>query len=48
MDAPLALAFAAQAFVGFRLRHRNMGTINSTAAESEPSPSTRSLDQAAT
>jgi cytochrome c-type biogenesis protein len=38
----------ALAFLGFRLRHRNIGTIDTKTSASGPIPSLSSLDQAAT
>jgi cytochrome c-type biogenesis protein len=49
--ALVIVALTAVAFLGFRLRHRTTATINTTdktAAAPEPTPSTRTLDQAAT
>jgi hypothetical protein len=46
--APVIVGVTALAFLGFRLRHRNIGTIDTKTLASRPIPSTSSLDQAAT
>jgi len=46
--ALVIVALTALAFLGFRLRHRNIDKIDIKEAESEPAPSASSLDQAAT
>jgi hypothetical protein len=46
--APVIVGVTALAFLGFRLRHRNIGTIDTKTLASRPIPSPSSLDQAAT
>ena len=46
--AMFIVLLTALAFLGFRLRHRNVDKIGIEEAESEPTPSSSSLDQAAT